>query len=171
MGENVRQLLNLCARYRCKIFASILRDQTMSHDEENYLRKDYVFLFERFYYFLEDKNFDTSGVIVFDELEKAQSHILLQQMEQYFKMTEKGRQRASLVIPEPFFVHSDLNTGIQIADIVAYLLSWGFRIKGMNKPARPELSEFIELMKPLRYRTHRNTDLMSGHEIWSVKVI
>jgi hypothetical protein len=42
-------------------------------------------LLERYYYFLEDKPADPSGIIVFDELEKSQSHILIGQIENYFK--------------------------------------------------------------------------------------
>ena len=54
--------------------------------------------------------------------------------------TAVGRHRANRIIPEPFFVHSDLTTGVQIADLVAYVISWGFRIPRMTKPARAELS-------------------------------
>ena len=37
------------------------------------LRKDYAYLFERFYYSLEDKEASPAGIIVFDELEKSLS--------------------------------------------------------------------------------------------------
>jgi Protein of unknown function (DUF3800) len=46
-------------------------------------------------------------------------------------------------IPEPFFVHSDLTTGIQIADLIAYCLSWAYRLAGMSEPARAELAPYI----------------------------
>jgi hypothetical protein len=49
-----------------------------------------------------------------DELEKSKSHILIGQAHRYFKDTHTGRHRSSRIIPEPFFVHSDLTTGIQI---------------------------------------------------------
>jgi hypothetical protein len=87
------------------------------------LRKDYAYLFERFFYFLEDTDQNASGIVVFDELEKSKSHLLLQQMDRYFKRTNKGQQRAAQIIPELFFVHSELTTGVQLADIAAYLLS------------------------------------------------
>jgi Protein of unknown function (DUF3800) len=58
------------------------------------------------------------------------------QAHRYFKDTAIGRSRASLIVPEPFFVHSDLTTGIQIADLVAYCISWGFRTARMSKPRR-----------------------------------
>ena len=99
-------------------------------------------LFQRFFYFLEDGAPQEQGIIVFDELEKAQSHILIEQSHKYFKDTAIGRRRASLVIPEPLFVHSDLTTGIQVADLIAYCISWGFRTPQMRKPARADLARY-----------------------------
>ena len=127
-----------------------------------------MYAFERMLYYLEDRKSDEQGIIVFDELEKSQSHVLISQLENYFKKTSKGRQRSGLVIPEPFFVHSDLTTGIQIADLIAYILSWGFRLKGMTAESRPELGEFVELVKPLRYATTRDIEGKSEMPIWSV---
>lgn len=123
---------------------------------------------ERIYYYLEDKKQEDQGIIVFDDLEKSKSHILVGQLENYFKKTVKGRQRSSLVIPEPFFVHSDLTTGIQIADLIAYIISWGLRLKGMDKPVRAEMKEFVELIKPLRYLTTRELGDVHNMQIWSV---
>ena len=100
------------------------------------LRKDYAYLFERFFYFLEDNAAGEQGIVVFDELEKSQSHLLIDQMRRYFADTVVGQQRSNRIIPEPFFVHSDLTTGVQIADLVAYVISWGFRTPEMTKPAR-----------------------------------
>lgn len=168
--EYVRQMLEICIQYRLRIFASISADIIRETDEEGtgFLRRDYVYAFERMFYYLDDKGRDDQGIIVFDELEKSQSHILVSQIENYFKKTSKGRQRAGLIIPEPFFVHSDLTTGIQIADIIAYIISWGFRLNGMDKPARPDLAEFVELIKPLRYRTKREVFDGDDREVWSI---
>ncbi|MFM9838842.1 MAG: DUF3800 domain-containing protein [Cyclobacteriaceae bacterium] len=171
--EYVRKLLELCAQFRIKIFASISSEPIRETDEEGdgLLRRDYVYAFERMYYYLEDKKSDDQGIIVFDELEKSKSHILVSQLENYFKRTSKGRQRSGLVIPEPFFVHSDLTTGIQIADLIAYIISWGLRLKGMTEPTRPELSEFVELIKPLRYITTREIGDIPEMQIWSVTYV
>jgi Protein of unknown function (DUF3800) len=171
--DYVKKLLELCAQFRIKIFASISSEPIRETDDEEsgLLRKDYVYAFERMYYYLEDKKSDDQGIIVFDELEKSKSHILVSQLENYFKRTSKGRQRSGLVIPEPFFVHSDLTTGIQIADLIAYIISWGFRLKGMIKPVRPELSEFVELIKPLRYVTNREIGDIPDMQIWSITYV
>jgi len=73
-----------------------------------------------------------------------------------------------LVIPEPFFVHSDLTTGIQIADLIAYIIFWGLRLKGMTKPVRTEMKEFVELLKPLKYLTTREVGDITEMKISSV---
>jgi len=163
-------VLELCARYRCKAFASIV-DKDSPRPSPNHLRKDYAYLFERFFYFLEDKETVPSGIIVFDELEKSQSHVLLDQMDRYFKSTAKGRQRSNQIIPEPFFVHSDLTTGIQLADLIAYIVSWGIRIGGMKQPVRSELIGLAEQVSGLRYTTTREVDGIPNYRIWGFAVI
>ncbi|MEI9920900.1 MAG: DUF3800 domain-containing protein [Bacteroidota bacterium] len=167
----VKQLLQLCHEYRCKVFACIVTDPKKINSDSQLLRRDYVYLFERFYYFLEDKFFESRGIVVFDELDKSTSHILLSQMDKYFKNTIKGRARSNLVIPEPFFVHSDLTTGIQVVDLVAYVLSWNFRVRQLTKPGRIELNGFLEQIKLLRYRTTRQIDLVKDYDIWSITVV
>lgn len=163
-------LLDICARYRCKTFASIV-DKDSPRPNPNHLRKDYAYLFERFFYFLEDKESIPSGIIVFDELEKSQSHILLDQMARYFKFTANGRQRSNQIIPEPFFVHSDLTTGIQLADLVAYIVSWGVRIGGMKQPIRPELAGLAEQVTGLEYMTTREIENMPNYRVWGFSFI
>jgi len=107
----VTEVLDLCAQHHCKTIASIITGNTVGELPEDMLRRDYCYLFERFFYYLEDRSPDTMGIVVFDELEKSRSHLLVEQMDRYFKYTAKGRYRAGQVIPEPFFVHSDLTTG------------------------------------------------------------
>ena len=151
----VSEVFEICARFRCKAFASIIPCDAPFAEAAGYLRKDYAYLFERFYYFLEDSGGSPSGIIVFDELEKSQSHILLSQMDGYFKRTIKGQQRAGLIVPEPFFVHSDLTTGIQLADLIAYVISWGLRFPNMLQSARTELAELATRVRTLQYTTRR----------------
>lgn len=123
--------------------------------EGDFLRKDYAFIFERYFYLLEDSN-DEAGLIVFDELERSQSHLLVDQMHRYFLHTASGLERARLVVPEPFFVHSELTTGVQIADLVAYTIAWAVRLAGQDEPCRSEMDEFARLTLRLRYDTIRD---------------
>jgi hypothetical protein len=99
----VEEILTLCARYRIHAFASII-PQSAPRTEGDFLRKDYAFLFERYFYFLEDRGPEVQGLVIFDERERSQSHLLINQLTRYFRDTAKGRMRASRVIPEPFVV-------------------------------------------------------------------
>lgn len=167
----VSDVFSICKSEQCRVFASIV-EVDAPKSEAGGLRKDYAYLFERFFYFLEDHAENTGrrehGVIVFDELEKSQSHILIDQAHRYFKETATGRLRATLIIPEPFFVHSDLTTGVQIADLVAYTVSWAFRTAQMYKGARTELDPYARQIAAMRYRAVRERHGNPNFEIWSI---
>ncbi len=166
----VSDVLSLCSSSGCKVFASIVEPDA-PNSSLNGLRKDYAYLFERFYYFLEDLSENSGrqehGIIVFDELEKSKSHILIDQAHRYFKETATGRLRGTLIVPEPFFVHSDLTTGVQIADLVAYIVSWGFRTSHMIRPIREELSPYAAQVSSMRYKAVRERNGNPHWEIWS----
>ncbi len=154
--EFANALPALCARFKCAVFACIVPKGAPRPDNPAILRKDYAYLFERFFYFLEDQQSRGAGIVAFDELEKSQSHILIQQMSSYFLDTKNGRQRSRLIVPEPFFVHSDLTMGIQIADLLAYSLAWGrYRREGAVQPARPELTTLAQEFEKLSFKTSR----------------
>ena len=164
--EYVASVFSICAQLGCRAFASIVETDACPTGGGG-LRKDYAYLFERFFYFLEDNDDREQGIVVFDELEKSQSHLLIDQMRRYFAETRVGQQRSSHIIPEPFFVHSDLTTGVQIADLVAYVISWGFRTPQMTKPARTELSQLSRQVADLRYPAIRERLGNPRFEIWS----
>lgn len=166
----VRKILNLCKQYDCHVFASVVATHERNYNK-NFLRKDYSYLFERYYYYLEDHSADHCGIIVFDELEKSRSHLLVEQLALYFKETARGRERAVKIVPEPLFVHSDLTTGVQLADLAAYMLSWGFRTGVLTKPARAELRPYVERLASLRYKTSRIIQRKGVLDIWSIAII
>ena len=160
----VMRVLQLAGSYRTKTFAAIVSTHAPQPADPNMLRRDYAFFFERFYYFLESVSSSEMGLVVFDELEKAKARILLSQMERYFLQTEKGYQRSSRIVPEPFFVHSDLTTIVQLADIVAYCFNWGIRLKPkMTELVRPEIEPFAKLAFDMRY-VGKRVDETDGNE-------
>lgn len=167
----VSDVFTLCARYRCNVFASIVRHGA-PRPTATVLRKDYAYLFERFFYFLEDREPEAQGVVVFDELEKSRSHILIGQMEEYFIKTATGRMRSRLILPQPFFVHSDLTTLIQVADLLAYTILWGWRMPDvLDAPGRLELESLAKQVHGLRYRAVREKQGNPEFVIWSFAVI
>jgi hypothetical protein len=162
----VRQIYSLCHQYNVKVFASIV-SQDAPRSQTDFLRKDYAYLFERFYYYLEDIVTENSmGLLVFDERDKNFCKRLCAQMEAYFNQTGRGQLRSSKIVPEPFFVHSDITTAVQVADIVAYSLNWGLRLNKMKQPTRAELEEFGQLALGLQYIGYRE-----GNTIYGIKYL
>ena len=147
----VMRVLELCDIHHVKIFAGIVHKDAPRPNDPLMLRRDYAFLFQRFYYYLENYSPTEMGIVVFDELEKAKSRILVNQMERYYMETEKGYRRSSRIVPEPFFVHSDLTTAVQLADIVAYCLNWGMRLNKMTEPVREEIKPYADYVFNMRY--------------------
>ncbi|PSJ51359.1 DUF3800 domain-containing protein [Kumtagia ephedrae] len=158
--------LHLARQHGAQAFASIVPQSAPRPEKSTSLRKDYAYLFERFYAFLGTKTDGPMGYLVFDELDKSASHVLLGQVASYFIKTRAGRARSRLIIPEPFFVHSDLTTLVQLADIIAYAISWGLRLKGMTKECRKELAPVVREVLALRFRHETET-----RTVWGYKVI
>lgn len=126
---------------------------------DRYLRKDLVFLLERYFYFLEEAR--EYGVLVMDETDKQEDRRFVARMEGYFTNTSIGRRRTAWIVPTPFFVSSDMNPAIQAADLCICSINWGFRLpdRGMNAECREEIAamfgkELFDLQ--FRGRGHRD---------------
>ena len=123
------------------------------NDEQGYLRKDWVYLLERYAHFLRDRQ--ETGLLVLDQTEAAEDRRFIGRLQRYFTLTVPGRERANFIVPTPFFVASDLTYPIQAADICIYALNWGFRLpeRGMSAPVRQEITdEFQETIRALQWR-------------------
>jgi hypothetical protein len=119
---------------------------------EEYLRKDHVFLLERFFYFLEDRK--EHGLLVVDEVEKIADRAFVRRLQAYFTKTGTGRYRSQWIVPTPFFVASDMIYPMQAADLCIYCVNWGFRLpsQGMDKQVRPEIAnEFGPWLRRLQF--------------------
>jgi len=160
--EFAKRVLEICEQFRCRSFAAITSRDAPRPPRDGFLRKDYAYLFQRFFYLLQDVGSGVLGLVVFDELDRSRSHILVNQMSEYFLRTGVGRERSLRIIPEPFFVHSDLTTAIQVVDLMAYISAWGVQIGRMRRPARLELQPLADLVLRLRYRGFR-----TDYAVWS----
>jgi len=159
----VHEVLDIAARHEAKVFASVV-DANAARAERDLLRKDFVYLFERYFYYLETALPHERGLVVFDELEKAKAHWLVQRMASYFLGTRTGRFRSSRIVPEPFFVHSDLTTGVFLADLAAYILAWAWRLRSMNQPTRNELKPFAQKLHDMQFLGEKPRQ--DGEGVW-----
>ena len=138
----------LLKSHEAVLFASIIPPVKRPHDvAADVPRKDIVFLLERYFYFLKER--DETGLLVMDQTEKDNDRKLVQRMEKYFAHTLQGSRRAQWVVPSPLFVDSDMVYGVQVADLCVYALNWAYRLGDMDKPTRPEIEPFVWLLEPL----------------------
>ena len=153
MARGVFQILHASD---AKLFAAVIPADAVRPDTFEaleYLRKDQVFLFERFFYFLEQKK--EHGILVFDQVDKGADLKFVRQIERYFTRTQTGRYRTVWIVPTPLFVSSDLTYPTQAADLCIYAVNWGFRIpgQGMDASVRVEVAaEFRQWLFDLQYR-------------------
>jgi hypothetical protein len=127
--EMARGAFDLLHAHDARIFASMIprgcrKPAEFLHDE--FLRKDHVFLFERFFYFLEYQK--EHGLIIMDETDKSSDRKFVSRMESYFRKTAIGRNRSYWIVPSPLFVASDMSYAVQAADLCLYCINWGFRL-------------------------------------------
>ena len=153
--EMARGIMQLLEDHNTKLFATAIPRRTakpLTTESEEYLRKDQVFLLERFFYFLEEHQ--EHGILVMDEASKTEDRRFVARLERYFTKTANGRYRATWIVPAPFFVASDMAYPVQAADMCIYCVNWGFRLPsaGMNAVHREEIaSEFGPWLNRLQY--------------------
>jgi hypothetical protein len=139
-----RGAFELMIAHEARLFACLIPRGTAPPANfafEDYLRKDQVFLLERFYYFLEAQR--DHGLLVMDESDKALDRRFVNRMEAYFRKTATGRNRSYWIVPSPLFVSSDMTYAVQAADLCLYCINWGFRLGfwGENHDVRTEIAE------------------------------
>ena len=141
---------------QAKLFAAAIPGSAVRpslHEAEEFLRKDQVFLLERYFYHLEQEK--QHGLLVMDEVDKTDDRRFVRRLEAYFRKTQIGRYRSSWIVPTPFFVSSDMTYPVQAADLVIYCVNWGFRLptRGMDAPVRREIVEdFGRWLTQLQFR-------------------
>ncbi|MGE0120377.1 MAG: DUF3800 domain-containing protein [Dongiaceae bacterium] len=142
--EMARGIFEILRSHEAQIFAAAIPKGVRSprgFQLAEYLRKDHVFLFERFFYFLEAQR--SHGLLIMDETDKADDQRFVARAERYFTRTQTGRQRTAWIVPAPLFVSSDMSVGVQAADLCLYCINWGFRLPNWPAldPIRPEIAE------------------------------
>lgn len=145
MADGVAELLR---SHEAKIFAAMIpcvkKPTTLLAD---YLRKDIVFLLERFFYFLEERR--ETGLLVMDGSDKDADRQFVRRLERYFTEFLIGRQRTKWIVPVPLFVESDMAYGVQVADLCIYAMNWAYRRGEMDGPQRVELQPLVGLLEQL----------------------
>ena len=171
--EMARGIMQLLLQHRAVLFAAAIphgRVPPVGFEFEEFLRKDQVFLLERFFYFLESRREREHGLLIVDEIDKTVDRGFIRRLEKYYTHTQTGRYRSQWIVPTPFFVASDMIYPMQAADICIYCVNWGFRLptRGMDAPTRPEIAnEFGPWLNRLQFRGqgYRDGDVFETYGI------
>jgi len=75
--------------------SSVIKPDT--YEAAEFLRKEQVFLLERYFYFLESRQ--GHGLLVMDEVDKTEDRRFVRRLESYFTKTQTGRYRAAWIVP------------------------------------------------------------------------
>lgn len=154
--EMATGIFELLRDHGAKLFAAAIPcsiGKPGTHEAEEFLRKDQVFLLERYFYHLEQER--QHGLLVMDEVDKTDDRRFVRRLQAYFRRTQTGRYRSSWIVPTPFFVSSDMTYPVQAADLTIYCVNWGFRLptRGMDAPVRREIAEdFGRWLAQLQFR-------------------
>jgi len=151
----VRGMFQLLLQHDAVLFAAVIPQSVIkpdTYEAVEFLRKDQVFLLERYYYFLEEKQ--EHGLLVMDEVDKTDDRRFVKRLESYFRKTQTGQFRSQWIVPVPFFVASDMAYPVQVADVCIYCVNCGFRYgTEMMAPHRQDITdEFSPWLHRLQYR-------------------
>ncbi len=173
--EFSRGLVNLLIRNEVKLIASMIPKGSESRPAEvnqDFIRKDLTFLFERYFYFLEDHQSD--GILVLDETDRVDDQRYLRKLERYFSVNDKGKQHSSLILPSPLFISSDMSYAIQAVDVLIYMIGTAYRPKYSNIQAerREDVAGLVGRLLPrLVYKTKRSAPDGTGFTSESVFLV
>ncbi len=123
-----RKVFDLLQRHDAVLFASLIPRgvrKPKGYEFDHLLRKDHIFLQERFFYFLEAKQ--EHGLFVMDQTEKQNDKRFVKRLHDYYTKTQTGINRTQWIVPAPIFVDSEMAPGVQAADLCLYCINWGFR--------------------------------------------
>ncbi len=167
-------IFDLLIEHEAKLFAGAIPravKKPTTRQAQEFLRKDHVFLLERYYYFLEQE--EALGIVVADETDRTDDRRFFSRLQRYFSRTQTGGQRVARIVPVPMFVSSDMTYPIQAADVCIYCVNWGFRLRsrGMNAPVRDEIArEFGPRMNQLQFqcKVSRSGTVFDSYSIFYV---
>jgi hypothetical protein len=170
----VDAILSACERFNATVLAAAVEQKAPRppvNEWEEMLRKDFVYLFERLYYRMQQLPVGRMAMIVCDAKDDlggarcVQGERLNLLIERYFTQTLTGRKRSARIFPEPVYCRSDLTTLLGVADLMIYVINHAFRPTiDWTLPVRPELARFATRILKLERIMPRE----DGSTIWTI---
>ncbi len=142
--DYANEILRLCRQQNGIAFAIIEERPTQEQidaAEEYLLPRGYIYLFERINICCSQINENEKGILIFDSQDMRKNEILSKQIGGFFHKSKKGFS-LNQIVPEPYFVSSNICYGIQLADLIAYIVGHKFAHRNELKPFYDQIKEF-----------------------------
>ena len=142
------ELLSLCKLTEVKAFAYGLRnsDALSSGDlEEPVVYRAYSRLLERVNAMMSEDHQDDMAIVALDSQDEQTDTARARAFGNYLYGNPLGRQ-LSYIVETPFFVNSKATLGIQLADLVAYVLAH-------QNQGRPDIKHVVDRVRELEWRS------------------
>ncbi|MDD5008944.1 MAG: DUF3800 domain-containing protein [Syntrophorhabdaceae bacterium] len=137
------------------LFGSIVLEESevdLSCADVNELERPFFFLFERIDEFMKENHPGLMAKIIFDDRGAQANKRISASVSNFFHKCSAGK-RCDTIIKVPFFAISTENVGLQIADIVAYILGCSFTAR------KSEIIEFYRLVKGHEFKSRTTTEV------------
>jgi hypothetical protein len=131
------------------------------------LRKDYAFLFERYYHYVSTAKNPSIGILVMPRNAREQTYVSHQAMIDYATKTTNGRIRSQIIVPNPLYVDGYLSIVHQLVDIFSHVSRWSVRLQNMSADSRSDMSSLAARCMDLRFSYKSE----NGKKDWSFKYI
>lgn len=151
----VRDIFDYIKTKGSTLFGSIVFDETeadLACANANELERPFFYLFERIDLFMKENHPGLMAKIVFDDRGVQNNQKISASVSNFFHKCSAGLGFDN-IIKVPFFAISTENIGIQIADIVAYILCASFTTR------RADMITFHLLAKGLAYKSRTTTEI------------
>jgi len=147
----VRDMLSYVKTLGIALFGSVVLEQKeidLACADVNQLERPFFYLFERIDLFMKENYPDMMAKIIFDDRGIQINKKISASISNFFHKCTVG-QSFSNIIKVPCFGISTENVGIQIADIIAYILAGKFTEK-------KEIGEFYRKVKELEFKSKKS---------------
>lgn len=165
--EYFKFCLDLLRDYEAILFAIVIPRKDLRLRLDRQLRKDYSFLFERYFHFLNSHHDNQIGYLIRSKYNNESRCVDELQIRDYFNNTTKGRLRSRLIMPEILSCDGSMSVLVHVSRIITFVVSQSVRMSGMDIPVNTSLLEVANLCNKLRFSYVAD----NGKKDWSFKFV
>lgn len=157
----VKEILSYMATKGTTAFASVVfakQDLELQCADQHHLERPFFYLFERINLFMKENHPALVAKLIFDDRGVQTNQKISAAVSNFFHKSSTGRS-FDAILKVPFFAISKENFGIQVADLIAYIL--GSRFTGDR-----EIVEFYKMAKGMEFKSRLTREVQGVKRPW-----